>query len=372
MNYIMNGADLHDNTIVATIAKDAEAPVTRTYDNTRKGRNSMVRDMKKMAQGMSEVRIVAAYEASSQGFGLYDDLVDAGVECYVLAPTKIARSVRQKFSKNDDLDARHILEILRAHVMAGNPLPSIWVPDKETRDDREIVRARIDAASKLTAVKTQVQTLLKRHGIRQPKETISRWTRKYRAWLNGLTGGVTPLPPGARCVLASLLRQLDFLEEEIESLDGLVEALSQTARWAEGADELTKQKGVGLLTAMVFLTEMGDLSRFASRKQVGSYLGLAPSCHESGESNDRKGHITHQGPERVRKVLCQAVWARIRHDENEKRTYARQAERNPKHKKIAVVAAMRRLAVIMWHRGLEARQRSQAFEKQPLPCLSWR
>jgi transposase len=370
MNYIMNGADLHDNTIVATIAQNAEAPVARTYENTRKGRDGMVRDMKKIGEGLEDVRFVVAYEASSQGFGLYDDLVDAGVECYVLAPTKIARSIRQKYSKNDDLDAQHILELLRGHLMAGNALPAIWVPDKQTRDDREIVRARLDAAEKLTAVKTQVQTLLKRNGIRQPFEA-GRRTKKYRAWLKGLTAGATPLRFGARHTLASLMRQLEFLESEIETLNGLVETLSQDARWAEGVDELIKIPGVGILIAMVFLTEIGDMSRFKNRKQVGSYLGLTPSCHESGESGDRKGHITHQGPQRLRKMLNQAIWSRVRCDRKEKTRFDEQVERNPKHKKIAVVAAMRRLGVTMWHRGLEAQQRSQAFEQmQPSMSLS--
>ena len=51
--------------------------------------------------------------------------------------------------------------------------------------------------------------------------------------------------------------------------------------------------------AMVYLTEMGDLSRFANRQQVGAFLGLVPSSFETGKDDDRKGHITHQGPSRV-------------------------------------------------------------------------
>jgi len=105
------------------------------------------------------------------------------------------------------------------------------------------------------------------------------------------------------------------------------------------------------LTAIVFLTELGDLSRFANRRQIAAYLGLAPSSNESGERSDRKGHITHQGSSRVRKVLCQATWARVRYHEEEKIIYERIKAKNPKKKKIAVVASMRRLAVRMWHLG---------------------
>ena len=69
---------------------------------------------------------------------------------------------------------------------------------------------------------------------------------------------------------------------------------------------MTCEAGVGVLTAMVYLTEMGDLKRFCNRRQVASYVGLVPSMMESCKSGERKGHITHQGSFRVRKVLCQA------------------------------------------------------------------
>jgi transposase len=95
---------------------------------------------------------------------------------------------------------------------------------------------------------------------------------------------------------------------------------------------VTKLCGVGVLTGLVFLVELGDLSRFANRRQVAAYLGLAPSSHESGKTNDCKGHITHQGSSRVPKVLCQATWARIRYDSGEA-AYERIQARNPKHKK---------------------------------------
>jgi transposase len=119
---------------------------------------------------------------------------------------------------------------------------------------------------------------------------------------------------------------------------------------------------VGVLTAMVFVTELGDLRRFANRRQVGSFLGLVPSSAESGQAADRKGHITHQGPSRVRKVLCQAVWSRLRSLESERQAYDRIVHRNPKHKKIAVVARMRALAVKLWHTGLAAQTAPQAEE----------
>ena len=134
--------------------------------------------------------------------------------------------------------------------------------------------------------------------------------------------------------LASLLRQIAALEAEIQKLDDVVKTLATTDRYRVAVEALdTQLTGVAVLTAMVFLTELGDLRRFRNRKKVGAFLGVVPSSHESGESNDRKGHITRQGPARVRKVLCQAALARIAFDKEEHKVHARIVAKNPKKKK---------------------------------------
>ena len=120
---------------------------------------------------------------------------------------------------------------------------------------------------------------------------------------------------------------------------------------------------MALLTTMVYLTEMGDLSRFRNRKKIGAFLGVVPSTNESGEKNDRKGHITRAGPSRVRSVLCQAALTRIQHDKKEADHYYKIVDRNPKHKKKAVVACMRRLGILMWHLALKVQQKNNVFEK---------
>ena len=169
--------------------------------------------------------------------------------------------------------------------------------------------------------------------------------------------------------MATLLRQIEALEGELAILDKEVAALSRRARYAEACGALVEElKGVGVLTAMVFLTEMGDLSRFRNRRCVGAYVGLAPSSNDSGET-ERKGHITREGSWRLRKVLCQGSWVRVVQDPVEARIYEGIVRRNPKHKKIAVVAAMRRLAIRMWHVGLAAQERAGVFPSREAPAM---
>jgi transposase len=342
--------------MVLKIAKGKEKPDKLNVRNTPSGRAKMLDEFARRGEAANGAEITFAYEASSLGFGLYDEITEAGYRCHVFAPTKIPGTVKQKKNKTDEKDAEKILDVLRAHVLAGADLPDVWVPDEETRDDRELVRGRIDVGEKVTRIKSQIRSLLKRTGKRKPKRVGESWSRVFRGWLKYLVGSEKELGRGARFSLGSLIEQLEFFEDQKEWLDGAIEELSRKERYAEQAEELMKLKGVGIMTTMTFLTEIGLMSRFSNRRKLGAYLGLVPSSRESGESSDRKGHITRQGPYRIRKVLCQAAWSSMRWDKAGKAFYERIVEKNPKHKKIAVVALMRHLAVRMWHIALDVEE----------------
>jgi len=346
---IFVGIDLGDKKSVARIATERGSSERMSFVNTRSGRARLLRDLKRRSQdGGAEATIVMAYEASSCGFILHDQAQEEGLVCHVLAPTKMEKSAEQKKHKNDDRDAEDVLEKLRGHVLAGNRLPTVWIPDVETRDDREIVRARLELGEKQTQVKTQIQMLLKRHGLEKPTD-LSSGTLAYRSWLKAMSVSER-LRWGTRESLGSLLRQLEAIESEMKQLDSRVQQLAQQERHKPIVEALTEEKGVGLLTAMVFRTEIGQACRFRRGRHVGKYAGLTPTSHESGEQSDHKGHISRQGPPRLRKVLCQASWVHIRHDSESRQFYHRLVARNPKKKKIALVAVMRRLAVRLWHR----------------------
>jgi len=367
MNYIAVGCDVHEDNLLCRWAHNLDKPQERSFPNTNGGRRAITRFFQRAGEQAEDAKIAIAYEASYLGFSLYDEWTDAGFTCKVLAPTRITHSPSQRKRKTDSRDADRILELVRGHLFAGNSLPAIWIPDPQTRDDRELVRMRLDIGGKITTVKTQIHFLLKRTKCRKPRTVGKPWTKGHVEWLSSLTEPASKAPANARVILASLIRQWNMLEKECSILEQEIKALSLTPRYAHPAAELTKENGVGLLTAMVFLTEMGDLSRFRNRQQVGAYLGLVPTSHESGKHPDRKGHITHQGSPRVRHILCQAVWARVRTSPQTANVYERIVARNPKHKNIAVVAVMRRLAIKMWHVGREAQRAAGVFA---IPAVS--
>jgi transposase len=349
VRHIFVGIDLGDKNSVARTAVDREKTERFGFVNNRQGRARLFGEAKRKAAQAGGAKIVMAYEASSCGFVLRDEAQRAGIECWVLAPTKMEKSVEQRKHKNDDRDADDVVEKLRGHVLAGNRLPTVWVPDQQTRDDRELIRTRLELVDKQTQMKSQIQMLLKRHGLEKPSGLGAGWTHGYRRWLEALAESES-LGWGSRQALSSLLGQLKFMEAEIERMQKPLEQLANEPRHKPIIDELTQESGIGLLTAIVYRTEIGNAGRFGRGRQVGKFVGLIPTSHESGQQNDRKGHISRQGPPRLRKVLCQASWVHVRHDPEARRMYQQLVLRNPKKKKIALVAMMRRLAVRLWHR----------------------
>jgi transposase len=350
--HIFVGIDLGDKNSVARIGVDLEKSERFGFVNTKAGRARLMLEVKRRSEQAGGAVVVMAYEASSCGFVLRDQAQASGIDCRVLAPTKMEKSVEQKRNKNDDRDADDILEKLRGHVLAGNRLPTVWVPDMETRDDREVLRTRLALSERQTQVKTQIQMLLKRHGLEKPSDLGSTRSKPYRQWLESLSRWES-LGWGTRQSLASLLRQLSEIEAEMGNLEKLIRHLGEQPRHQPIVEALMKEKGVGLLAALVFRTEIGQARRFRRGRHVGKFVGLTPTSHESGQVTDRKGHISRQGPPRLRKVLCQASWVHVRYDAHSREAYQRLVAKNPKKKKIALVAVMRRLAVRLWHRMRE-------------------
>lgn len=117
-----------------TVAGNKDNPQCTCVGNDAGGRRRMIRRLKKIAGQDAEVQF--AYEASSLGFGLYDEPSEQGITCHVLAPSKIRRSPKDRQTRTDKNDVHNIFQVLRGHLLAGNDLPAVWVPDPEPRDDR--------------------------------------------------------------------------------------------------------------------------------------------------------------------------------------------------------------------------------------------
>lgn len=347
---IMIGCDLHDRTMLLRLCVDQQQPQQLTYENDASGRKRMILRLKSLAEKHAAERVVFAYEASGLGHGLSDQLTDEGIECYVLSPTHLPKTPKSARLKTDARDAQMLLEQLRGFVLAGNQLPAVWTPPQRLRDDRELTRARVDVADELTRVKHKINTLLKAREIKIASPTKCRWTKAFVRWIREQVIPTLDMAVGVK--LRLLLDRFEMYQKEQAELDRALKKLSREARYKKACAELRKLPGVGLLVAMSFLTEMGDLNRFHNRREIAAYLGLCPSSNESGEKNDRKGRITRQGPARLRKMLCQAAWVSVVRCKEAAAEYHRIRQGQKHRSKKALVAMMRKLGIKMWHRAL--------------------
>lgn len=137
------------------------------------------------------------------------------------------------------------------------------------------------------------------------------------------------------------------LREQIEALTTAIR--EQAAAAASLADDLARLQtiaGVGLLTAAIVLTETRPLRHGATAAQVVAYAGLDPAPRDSGTSVRGAGHISKTGNARLRQALYMAAVSAVRFNPVFKAFYDRLLARG-KRKKVALVAAARKLLVLM-------------------------
>lgn len=120
--------------------------------------------------------------------------------------------------------------------------------------------------------------------------------------MNKLTGAL-------RITFDLLIFQLQKLDECIKSFDEKILELSDTDKYKKKRDSLNCFRGISTLSAMILITEIGDIKRFRHPKQLTSYAGLDVTEYSSG-GKERKFGITKMGNKRIRTVAiesCQVV-----------------------------------------------------------------
>ncbi|HEV8447198.1 MAG TPA: IS110 family transposase, partial [Gemmatimonadaceae bacterium] len=177
-------------------------------------------------------------------------------------------------SKTDIIDARKLGELLRSNL-----LPTIWVPDLDTRRRRQLLRGRAFLVREQTRIKNRI------HGhLTAENQLFSRsdlYGKAGRAWLEAVA-----LSPVLAAETQRLLHLHDVLTKEIARLDSQVK---RDARSDLTAQRLATIPGVGVFGALFLHAEIGPIDRFPSSHQLAAYAGLVPTTRSSG------GKTTH-GP----------------------------------------------------------------------------
>lgn len=272
-----------------------------------------------------------AIEASGTWWWLVDLLEGLGHQP-VLSHPKQTKAIAAARLKNDRVDAERLVLLLR-----GDLLPKVWIPPRELREARELLRHRVSLVWLRTEIKNRLLALLARRNLQPPGGTSWFTARGQRA-LQALA--LSPVPSTIREDSVALLH---LLEEQIRRLDQEL-----VGRWGDDprVRRLMTLPGIGPFTAILLVLELGDVHRFPSAKHLASYVGLTPRVRASAD-RIRLGHISKEGNRLVRWALVVAATQAARQP-GPLRAWFRLVQQR-KGKKVARVALARRLAEIVYH-----------------------
>jgi transposase len=288
------GLDVHKNSISIGIADDGRDGDVRYYGKIENDMNQLDKVIRKLISKGAVLRFV--YEAGPCGYGIYRYLTQNGVDCVVVAPSKIPQQSGNRL-KNDKRDC---LSLARLH-RAGE-LTSVYVPTKEDEALRDLVRAREDATRALRTAKQRLGAFLLRHDIIYSGKT--KWTKAHFNWLATIA-----MPhPAQQIVFQEYIDTVVDCGNRVQRLTEQVRHQSAQSRLHELIKALQSMRGISLIVAATIASELGDLTRFENPGKLMAFLGLIPSEHSSGE-RVKKGTITKTGNSHVRKALVEAAHA---------------------------------------------------------------
>jgi transposase len=315
------GIDVHrKRSQVAVIDQDGQVLANRNVPNGAQTILSVI--------GGLPAGTPAAFEAAFGWGWLVELLEDYGFGPHLVHPLQ-CKAIASARLKNDKADAAILAQLLRADL-----LPEAQVAPPEVRQLRALLRHRAQLVRLRTLLRNRIHAVLADHGHDRPEGC---WSGPGRAWLAGL-----PLPAVSRAVIEDALALIDALQQPIDRLD--LEA-HERAKAEPRVKALTQLPGVGPLTALVILAEVGDITRFGSARKLAAWAGLTPTVRGS-DRTVRHGHISKQGSAWLRWILCEAAQTAKRSPQFAASYQAIAARRG---KKIATTAIARKLLTRAYH-----------------------
>jgi transposase len=249
----------------------------------------------------------SAYEAGFCGYWIHNKLISLGINSIVVNPADIPTTNKERVQKEDKRDSRKIARSLRS-----GDLKAIYVPSLKTLEDRSLLRTRATMVKDLTRFKNRIKSFLYFHGIDFPESFInpqSHWSKRFITWLES----IELTEESGKITLSSLIHQSKNLRATILDLTRQIQKLNQTEPYQNNVKLLRSIPGIGVLTAMIILTELETILRFGNLDKLCCYIGLVPSTSSSGEE-EKTGDITPRGHNVLRTAIIESAWVAVRHD----------------------------------------------------------
>ena len=232
-----------------------------------------------------------ALEATTGWRFIVEELVAAGATPHLAEPaeTRSRRGTKRR-AKTDRLDARHLRDLL-----LERRLPESWIPPEHILELRSKVRLRKTLIDERSAWLQRVQAQLFHHGV--PKASGSLTPARCEQLMGAA------LPDSARTLIATALVLIDQINEQLCPLE---RELRSFARLQPGCRALQGHFGIGELTSVAILAELGDARRFSSSRHAVRFAGLDITVSQSDQRRSA-GKLSHQGPPVLRWALFEAA-----------------------------------------------------------------
>ena len=311
------GLDVHKDYLQAAVL-DAEGQLVR-----QQRINNSKEEITNFFQPYDKARVVI--ESSTTWYPIYQLLSDRH-EVTLSNPAK-TKAIAQAKVKTDKIDALTLAKLLRGGFIAES-----YIPPSNIMDLRQLVRYRASLVRIRTMLKNKIHAQLLMRGVRIEDYPF---TKAYNEKLHALEDYKIN---GYLNILESLNRQIMDVSRRIR----------HTAEDDQAAKHLMTIPGVGYFSALLILSEVGDVNRFVDSAHLCSYAGLTPSTHSSGGVTYH-GHITKTGSKYQRWVLteCTRTHIRLNPDSNVTRFYARMLKKKGDAKAI-VATSTKLLKIAYW------------------------
>lgn len=251
----------------------------------------------------------SVYEAGFSGFWAHYKLKEMGINNIVVNAADVPTSQKEHLQKDDPTDSKKLARSLRS-----GDLTAIYVPSSSTLEERSLVRFRSTLVKDMTRFKQRIKSFLYFYGITFPpifEKTGTHWSKKFMKWLKE---EVVMSEEAGRQALDLLLQQAQEQRKLLLEVTRKLRTLSRTDKYDNRMRLLRTIPGIGFVTAITFLTEIDEISRFRNTDHFAGYIGLVPTRHCSGNKTNNDGEMTFRGHDLLRGWLIESSWCAAKLD----------------------------------------------------------
>ncbi len=352
------GLDIHKKLIVACAVTPGNGGLPRRQVRTF---GTMTDELQQLSGWLAEQAVThIAMESTGSYWKPIFNVLEGSFEL-LLVNAQHLKAVPGR--KTDVKDAEWIADLLRHGLLKAS-----FIPDRDQRELRELVRYRTSLVQERTAAANRLQKVLEGANVKLASVATNILGRSGREMLQALIAGETNTAvmaefargqlrdkrpaleralagrfgPHQRFLVAEILAHIDFLDDTIERLSA---EIGERERPFEAVlDRLDTIPGVGRRIAEIIVAEVGpDVRRFPSAGHLASWVGLCPGQDES--AGKRRSGKTRKGNRWLRTALVEAAHSATRTKTYLAAQFRRLAtRRGPKKAMVAVAHSILRIA----------------------------